>query len=757
MVDDRLLEIFVEEARDLARRLLSSAVQLETADTRAERLDRMAEILRDLHTMKGSAGSVDAEGPRSVAKAVHEIEDRLKAAGEAGAEDEALLDALIDDLTAVQAGVDRIAAGDLHTPVARPSAAAQAAPAPAAGPATVSPMEGLHLFAEDDASPAAASPAPPEQRQATPRTPSAAPPAADNADARHSEPLKIRPERIDAVHAVAGELVVSRLQTEALTTDLVALRDLGMQASLTWRALQGELRQHRRTLGDAWAMIEPKVQTLQGQLTDLRNHSTGLARQATSLRDRSSALIGSLDERIRSLRLMPVQPFLEELLPVAREAAKLAKRRVRLVPDGGDAEIDRQVLATLREPLLHMVRNAVVHGIEPADDRERASKSRTGTITLRARCEGPRIRISVVDDGRGVDAEAVLARGREEGIVGPEAPADPATLLRILVHPGFSTAGKVDGLAGRGVGMDVVHQTIQKLGGTLDLEFEPGRGATFTVDVPISTSTTAGLVVEVGEGRFGLPLLHIERVVRLTRDDLVSGERHPFVHIDGKPIAVAPLGPFVGHPFAGLGPDKSPAIVVKARDERLALIVDDIAGQREMLVKALPPAFGEHELLIGGAVEADGSVLQVLDAPALVSRVERDGVQALPLIDAPDRPEVLVVDRSKPMQSLLRGVLTAAGFSVTGATDAEGARAHLGAKAFRLVVVDPRVPGIDAPALCEELSTRTDTTSMVLLSFDVEACHAAMQAGAAAFVDKRTFSQAAFLDVAREHATPATA
>ena len=740
VVDDRLLGIFVEEARDLARRLLSTAVQLEQSMDDEERQRHMADILRDLHTMKGSAGSVATARTKQIAKTVHEVEDRLKAAGPGAGEDAALLDYVIDVLTAIQESVEHLAAGDLE---AGPDVAEEASPASSDTEDTAI-ADGVFLFTEDDeAAPSETTSAPSAVPKAS-KTDRRTAPGPD----RQVEPLKIRPERIDAAHDVAAELVVSRLHTEALTADLTGMRERVNATAMVWRGLMGDLRQARRTLGASWVSIEPKVLALQANLNDIRQDATILARRSTSIRDRQGALIGTLDERIRSLRMMPVQPFLEELLPVAREAGKLAGRRVRLVPDGGDAEVDRQVLVMLREPLLHMVRNAVVHGVEPAEERRRLGKPEVGTITLTARCEGPRIRLCVSDDGRGIDVDRLLDRGKTDGLVPLDAVGDPATVLRILLAPGVSTAQKVDGLAGRGVGMDVVHETIEQLNGSLDLEWEPGQGSMFTIDVPITTSTTAGLVVVVGSGRFGLPLSHVERVVRITRSDLVGGESHPFVRIDGEPVAAAPLGPFVGQSFEGLGKEKIPAIVLMAKGVRLALLVDDIAGQREMLVKALPAAFASHGMLVGGAVEADGSVLQVLNAPAVVQRVEREGIESFELLEDAPRPEVLVVDRSRPMQSLLRGVLTGGGFAFAGVSTVPEARAAMADRTFELVVLDPRIP--EADAFCDEVQQLEDPPKLVVMSFDVEAGHRGLEAGAAAFVDKHTFTGGGFLDVARE-------
>ncbi len=730
MTQSALVDVFVEEARDWTSRLVSSSVRLETEADPATRAALLAEILRDLHTMKGAAGSVDLQITKAIANRVHQLEDQLKSAGDPGGD---LTDHLIEEVGWLRDAVERAADGEIEIEsLAEPTAPESTPPLPE----TVSPVEGVFIFVQDEAPPTSPPRPPPELAQT--RTP-----------VRKSEMLKIRPERIDAAHQVAGELVVSRLQTEALTADLASLRELSAHTVRLWQGLAGQLRQSRRSLGAAWPIVEQKLQSVQTHLNDIRQETTGLARRATSVRDRSAGLIGALDQRIRDLRMMPVHPFLEELLPVAREASKIAHRRVRLEPDGGDAEVDRQVLSLLREPLLHLVRNAVVHGIEDERGRTAAGKHPVGTIRVRARCSGPTMRVEVIDDGRGIDARVVVARAREKGLAISEGADERDSVLRALTMQGVSTAAKVDGLAGRGVGLNVVADAVNRLDGELSVDWIPGEGTTFVVEVPIRSSTTAGLVVSVGNLRVGLPLTQIQYVVRLTRDDLCAGETHPFVRINGEPVAVTALGPFVGQPFAGLGPEKCPALVVRTLQQRVTLLVDDIVGQREMLIKGLPPAFARHPLLVGGAVEADGSVLQVLDVGALVQRVQAEGVARIEILEEAERPEVLVIDPSGPMQSLVGTMLRTEGFEVTPVTTLPQLARALRDPAFRLVVLDPRFEGVDSRLFSEELASLPDPPTMIWMSFDGSLRHDALQAGVRHFIDKSEFDQDEFLAIAR--------
>jgi len=619
MIDEQVVAVFVEEATELVRRASTAAMKMETAEE-DEREPLHASILRDLHTLKGSAGSSQLAIGMEISERVHHLEDQLQAAG-GPTEAVALMGDVINELDILDELVQQVANGAFEEEL--PEAEELGAP--------VEGLDGFYLFDEedDDASPAAP---PPPRPKAQPKAKAKA--HDKDKGSRALELLRVRPARIDATHEIASELMVSRLQNEALTSDIRSLRDAVARAALAFRSLHTGLKERRSELGGLWMELDPVLARMHADLSELRTSSMGIARRSTSLRDRSGALIGAIEESIRTLRVMPLQPFLEELLPVARQACKGRDVRVRLEVDGGGNEADRQVLVGLREPLLHLVRNAVAHGVGTTAQRQADGRSPTGTVRVVARCQGPRLLITVDDDGYGIDVEKVARRGAELGMVPADTIPDNRTLLSILSVPGVSTAQATDKLAGRGVGMNAVMDSIERLGGRLELEPNPGTGAAFYIDVPIAAAATKGLVVECGPARFGLPLGHIERVVRLRRGDIV-GTAHPFAHIEGEPVAVAPLGSFVDQPSTSLGERRKPAVVVRAHGSRLALLVDDVPGESELVVKPMPRAFAQHGLVVGGAVQADSSVLLVLDLPTLVLQVQRHGAPALELETTP--------------------------------------------------------------------------------------------------------------------------
>lgn len=615
-----LHQTFVDEATELLRRACTAAMVLETAGD-GERQEPYEAILRELHTLKGAAGSVNLAVGDHIAGQVHALEDRLVQSG-GPAQAQALMGSVIEGLDEMSELVRRLGLGEAFE-----------APDPAGGhepPQGVGEIEGLFLFEEEDEDVqplAAQQPAPPvepDRRQTILKRSSAR-----KGRSASRELLRVRPERIDDAHDLVSELMVAQLQAAAQTQEVVGVRDRLTWASRDFRALQTALWEKRRSLGSLWIKLEPLLNRLQRDLTDLRQETSNLARRGTSLRDRNGALVSSVEASIRTLRVMPIQPFLEELLPVVREAARISGRRARLVLDGGGSEADRHVLVGLRDPLLHLVRNSVAHGVGDPARRQADGRDPVGTISIEARCLGPRLRIAVKDDGYGVDVDKVVRRGAALGLVAPDAVLDDSGVLALLAQPSFSTQSEADALSGRGVGMNVVLDAVERLGGRMELNSNPGTGACFVIDVPIAAATSRGLIVLFGDGQFGFPLANVERVVRLRAQDL-QGNEHPFVHIEGEPVAVASLGHFVDQPIVPLGDERRPAIVVQAYGARLVLLVDDIPGESELMVKPMPAAFLQHPLVSGGAVQADGSVLLILDLPAIVQKVQREGLPVAP-------------------------------------------------------------------------------------------------------------------------------
>jgi chemotaxis protein histidine kinase CheA len=732
---------FAEEAKDLLRQVERSLHGLAGGEA-SERAPRCLEMLRGLHTLKGAAATVSAE---QVKQAAHALEDQVRGVLEgtvpmAGGGLESIFDGLERLYDAVEAALK------------------QRAPAPQAAPEAP-----LGLAAAVLASPRPAAPAvePPEPAAAAGQGGPAmeeALAAAASTGRGTEEFLRVPTARVDALSAQVGEFILCRLQLEALVRRLVEARDRLGEAVEQWRELGARMEPLRRTLPlGQWQALKAVRDGGAPALSGAFHVLSGVVREAPSLLSATMALGVELEEGIRGLRLLPLQPFLEEYGRVVREAARACGKEVRLEVRAAGAEVDRVVLMRLREVLLHLVRNAVVHGVESPERRRAAGKPEVGTVVLEARCEGARALLRVADDGAGIDVERVRQKARETGLAVEERELDGEELLALLSRPGFSTRREVDELAGRGIGMDVVVSTLRELDGQLSLEHARGQGTAFTLDVPVSTSIHQGLVVQVEEHRFGLLLPQVERALRVGPGDVAVLEKHSVVQVGGESVAVVPLAGLLGLKVRGTEALRRPAVVLRQGRQRLVVLVDDIPGEQRLVIKPLGPAFAGSPLVGGGAVQPDGSVLPVLHVQALFARAAgetyaRSAAAALAPERSPQQTRVLVVDDSPTMRTLLRNVLRAAGYQVEVAQDGLAALEVLRQQPYSLVVTDLQMPRMDGIGVCQFIRRSSSPHTPVILVTSLsgqESRQRAREAGVDAFMVKGEFEQSGFLELVR--------
>jgi CheY-like chemotaxis protein len=378
-------------------------------------------------------------------------------------------------------------------------------------------------------------------------------------------------------------------------------------------------------------------------------------------------------------------------------------------------------------------------------------------VRLEGHCEGSRAILRVIDDGAGVDMEAVWRKAVRLGLWSPHEPLPKEALVDLLAQPGFSTRDEADTLAGRGIGLDVVAAAVRDLDGQLSIATEPGAGTVFTIEVPVTASTGLGLLVRVGEHAFGILLNHVERAIRVGREDVRVLESHDTVMIGDAPVAVLPLGCLVGLPESRLPEQKAPALVLRSGKQRLVVTVDDVPGDQALVVKPLGRAFAGASHLGGAAVQPDGTVLPVLSVPALftiAAGVARPSQAEGPSVAAPRASEamsVLVADDSLAMRTLLRNILRADGYDVSVAHDGREALGVLASMPrCDLVVTDLQMPHMDGVELCRAVrqSARPHVPVVLVTSVgDAGEKQRALAAGADAYVIKSEFEQARFLSL----------
>ncbi|MBA3260111.1 MAG: chemotaxis protein CheW, partial [Gemmatimonadales bacterium] len=324
-----------------------------------------------------------------------------------------------------------------------------------------------------------------------------------------------------------------------------------------------------------------------------------------------------LEAAVMGTRLLPISTVFGRFPRQVRDLAHGQRKRVRLVVSGGETSLDKAVLDRLGEPLLHLLSNAVVHGIEDAGERVQAGKPEEGVLELSAASQSGRVLIRLTDDGRGLDEAKVLAKAESLGL--DVRSADPARIRALIFLPGFSTATEVSGLAGRGVGLDVVAGSIRGLGGTIEVESRPGRGVTFVLDLPLTLAVVRSLIVEVDRERYAVPISQVAETVRAEPEAMHQINRQGVTLWRGDLIQVSDGG-------ALLGTSGRPAaarrffIVISAGGKRRGVLVDRLVGHQDVVVKGLDRTLGRPQVVSGTTILGDGRVACILDAARILER-----------------------------------------------------------------------------------------------------------------------------------------
>ncbi len=324
-----------------------------------------------------------------------------------------------------------------------------------------------------------------------------------------------------------------------------------------------------------------------------------------------------LQDMVMGLRLIPASQIFRRFPRFVRDVSKDLGKRVRLLIEGEETRIDKTVLERVYEPLLHIVRNSLDHGLEPPEERSAAGKDPEGTLAMRAGQDGHTVFIEVEDDGRGIDPVRVKESAVEKGVITPDKasliPDDEA--VQLIFEPGFSTKKEVSELSGRGVGMDVVRDTVESLGGSVQLKNSPGTGLTVRLELPLTVATTRVLVVRCGDSRYGIPMEDVQEVVRAGSDDLHGLGKREGLYLRGRVVAVTHLRDILGYEPA-TGGDSHSVVILRSGS---GVAVDALEREVEILLKPLPGDMGNIELYTGASILSDGSVLLVLNPRSLVS------------------------------------------------------------------------------------------------------------------------------------------
>jgi len=721
--DPELVAAFRAEVED---RLSSLCAGLLLLETHASPRSLVSALFRDAHTVKGSARMLGLDGVVDVAHRAEDLLGSLKVGRLPVRKD------LVDVLLVSAESISRSLPG-----ATRPVGAQELA-------AVVAALDSACAGDDPVAVPRLISLPDPEPDDA----------AGDDADRpRGGDSIRVSTRRVHDLVDVVGEAELDVRRISRHGRELASLAADHLRTARTLRAAltDGENPPHPAVLGAAHSLVA------------LGDQLSAATRELQTRAEDGQGRLASVRDGAMGLAMVPVRRVVAAFPQLVRELAGTGKD-VSLVLSGQDVELDTRVLDAVADSLRHLVINAVDHGCESVAARAAAGKPGRAVVTVAARAAGSTVVIEVSDDGNGVDEASVRAAAVEAGLLPPETTVSGPALLKVLFAPGFSTREEVTRTSGRGVGLDVVRTVVEDLSGAIEVRSVPGAGTTFVITLPVTLGVLRCLLARVGTERYALPVAGVLETI-----GLASAERHevagvPVITRAGATMPLVDLGLVLGAPGAR---NARAAVVVNhgGTGELLALAVDELEGELEMVVKELGPFIGRLPAVAGATIDGDGSVVLVLDIRELAVRQLASGgsrapvagsVASRPLVPpqrGPLRPRVLVVEDSVGVRELQRVILEGAGYDVLTAVDGLDGASHRAREPVDLVLSDVEMPGMDGFTLTRTLrGTRgwEDVPVVIMTSRGDEADQrAGLDAGASAYLLKSEFDQAELIDTVR--------
>lgn len=335
-----------------------------------------------------------------------------------------------------------------------------------------------------------------------------------------------------------------------------------------------------------------------------------------------------LQEMGMAMRLVPVKPTFQKLSRAVRDLTRKAGKHINLVLSGEDTEVDRSIVENIGDPLMHMVRNSVDHGIESPEERRDAGKPETGTINLRAYHKGGNLYFDIEDDGKGLDKDRILAKAQEKGLIDPGKEMTDKDIYNLIFLPGFSTAREITEISGRGVGMDVVKRNVEAMRGHLEVDSVPGRGTRFSMKLPLTLAIIDGMLVSVRGEKLIVPTLSVVESLRLTRGMVFSVEdRAEMINLRGNLLPLVRVSDLLGFSIGDdLSDTNETVVVVEDSSNRAGLVIDELLGQRQVVIKSLGPVFEDQKWVSGGAILSNGRIGLIIDVNGIINLAQTSGL-----------------------------------------------------------------------------------------------------------------------------------
>lgn len=711
-VDPEILEAFTEEAAEL---LISTDRAIKQWQSEPDNPAGSMQLQRDLHTLKGGARLT---ATMAMADLTHQTETLvLSVTDRPENPDESffnLLQRCQDRLTEMQEQLANRsiipAANDLLQEIQQYSGYV---------PADIDNMDSL-----------ADSSAFIEHSMPDMQSISSVTPATTKASPQSSEKIRVRADLLDYLSNFAGEVSITRDQVTqqhgVMHLQLEEMEETVARLHEQLRKLEIEtetqiLFRYEDTVQDTNAEFDPleldrfsTIQQLSRSLTetvnDLNNISRSmgnLMRETDILLLQQSRLNTDLQQGLMHTRLLPFNSIVPRLERIVRQTNSELDKQSQLLVSGADLELDRTILDRLVAPIEHILRNAIAHGLETADQRAQHGKDPVGRLQITMQRDGSEVLITITDDGQGLNIEKIKQRAIDQNLIDPFNIPNEQSLIQLILTSGFSTADKISQLAGRGVGMDVVSNEIRALKGRLSISSQPGKGTQFHLRLPLTLSVMQALLISVNQQQFAVPLSAVtagERISLQRIRELMAQEK-PTYTFHGEHYDFVPLSNLLGQPLNLLDNlrQQMPLLLFRSGDVKVALAVDNIDSNREIVIKSVGAQLGQIDAINGATILGDGRVVFILDIPTLIDSYQTPtGTSNLQQASesyqqvAPDRkPLAMIVDDSITMRKATGSLLGRLGFDVVTAKDGVEALAQLYEQTPDIVLLDVEMPRMD--------------------------------------------------------------
>lgn len=703
----RFIARFVEEARDHLRRIDEGLRQLAA---NASDPDTVNAIFRSAHTIKGSSRMLKLT---AITETAHKVEDVL------GAMREGSLTATPDLTHLLQQAIDTIA-----TQVADIADGKPATPADSALLAALSTATGERPATPPVATPAAATPAPAPTPAAAVEASAAPTGKAADVKLQSSDTVRVQLTKLDELIKLMGEVVSSHARLRQRLIDVRAIE--------------------RNSALDEVAAEQVNIFS-----RDLRDDVFT-----------QELLMDELHKKALIMRMLPLAIVFEPAARMVRDLGRSLKKEVDCHTTGMEIELDRQLIDRLSDPIVHLLRNAVDHGIESPEERQAAGKPRYGSLHLSARQDGGFVVIEVSDDGRGLSVDAIRDKAIKKGMLTAEkAAALPETeVIDLIFQPGFSTSAIITDVSGRGVGMDVVKRcVVDDLQGSVSVDSRFGSGTTFTLRLPLSLAVMRVLLVESSGQVFGFTAQYVGHLLDVTDDQILTVAERKAVVIQNEFVPIVRLADLTGLPAPPARRNGGALLVViRVHNEKLGLIVDQLLDERDMVLKPLPGHLRHLRLVSGMVMTGKNALVSILQAPALMEAARQQRGDSATATDANAEQgdsrglRVLVVDDSLNTREIEKDVLEANGYIVTLAEDGQDGLNKARAGTFDAVLTDVEMPNMDGFTLTAALRREDqykDIPIVIITSREKEEDkRRGIQVGADAYIVKGDFDQSSLVD-----------